>query len=161
MKRALLALLLLVVAQPLAGCSGAKDDDARYKADLREATNQARAKLPYFWAHYDAPEVDEYDFSLKIAIPRKDGKPGTEDTWVESLVRREPSGYAGDLMVDPQFLGDLKRGAVINFEDRQILDWAFLRGEELIGHYTTRVMLPRMPAEQAEGLKSMFGENPK
>src|SRR5436190_23939769 len=145
----------------LAACSGATDDDAQYKRDLAHATDQARAKLPYFWAHYDAPEVDEYDFSLKVAIPRKDGKPGTEDTWVESLSRRDNTHFVGDLMVDPQFLGDLKRGAVIEFNDSQILDWAFLRGEELIGHYTTRVMLPRMPAEQAEGLKSMFGENPK
>ena len=50
---------------------------------------------------------------------------------------------------------------IIDSTERQVLDWAFLRGEELIGHYTTRVMLPRMDAEQAEGLRSMFGENPK
>jgi len=162
MKRFLLPLLLiLAAASPLSACSGATDEAAQYKRDLAHATDQARAKLPWFWEHYDAPEVDEYDFSVKVAIPRRDGKPGTEDTWVESLVRREPSGYAGDLMVDPLYLGDLKRGAIINFEDRQILDWAFLRGEELLGHYTTRVMLPHMPPEQAEGLKSMFGENPK
>jgi uncharacterized protein YegJ (DUF2314 family) len=157
MKR-LFAILALAV---LAACSGAKDEDAQYKADLAHATDQARGKLPYFWQHYDTPEVDEYDFSLKLAIPRKDGQPGNEDAWVENISRREANHYAGDLMVDPKFLGDLKRGAVIEFEDKQILDWAFLRGEELIGHYTTRVMLPHMPAEQAEGLKSMFGENPK
>jgi uncharacterized protein YegJ (DUF2314 family) len=154
--------LLLAAALLLSACSGATDDDAEYKRDLSAATEQARAKLAYFWEHYDAPEVDEYDFSLKVAFPRKDGQSGTEDAWVENLARGPgASQLSGELMTDPAFLGELKRGALMSFEEKQVIDWAFLRGEELIGHYTTRVMLPRMPAEQAEGLKSMFGENPK
>ena len=63
-------------------------------------------------------------------------------------------------MVDPLYLGDLREGAIVEFDESQIVDWTFLRGEEAIGHYTTRVMLPRLPADQAEGLRSMFGENP-
>jgi uncharacterized protein YegJ (DUF2314 family) len=153
----LLAILALAV---LSACSGATDDEAQYKRELAQATDQARGKLTYFWDHFDAPEVDEYDFSLKVAIPRKDGG-GTEDAWVENIARRDQDNYAGDLMVDPKSLGDLKRGAVIEFTDKQILDWGFLRGEELIGHYTTRVMLPTMPVQQAEDLKSVLGENPK
>ena len=154
--------LLLAAALLLSACSCANDHDAQSKRDLSTATDQARAKLAYFWEHYDAPEVDEYDFALKVAFPRKDGQSGTEDAWVEKLARGPGQGeLSGELMTDPAFLGELKRGALMTFEEKQVLDWAFLRGEELIGHYTTRVMLPRMPAEQAEGLKSMFGENPK
>ncbi len=151
--------MLSAAALLLAACSGGDDEDARYQRDLAAATDQARAKLGYFWEHFEAPEVDEYDFSLKVAMPRRDGQTGNEDVWVENLASGDK--LVGELMVDPKYLGDVKEGAIVEFTDPMILDWAFLRGEELVGHYTTRVMLPRMPVEQAEGLKSMFGENPK
>jgi hypothetical protein len=76
------------------------------------------------------------------------------------LAKAGDDKLVGELMVDPQFLGDLKEGAIIEFTEKDVVDWAFLRGEELIGHYTTRVSLPRMDPVQAEGLRSMFGENP-
>jgi uncharacterized protein YegJ (DUF2314 family) len=154
--------LALAAALFLAACSGGTDEDVQYKRDLSAASQQARAKLSYFWEHYDAQAADEYDFALKVAFPRKDGQSGTEDAWVEKLARGPGANdLSGELMVDPLYLGDLKRGALMNFEERQVLDWAFLRGEELLGHYTTRVMLLKMPVEQAEGLKSILGENPK
>jgi uncharacterized protein YegJ (DUF2314 family) len=152
--------LLLIFALFAAACSGAEDAETKYQKELAAATEQARAKLPYFWEHFEAPEIDEYDFSLKVALPRRDGQQGSEDAWVESLARGDEA-LQGELMVDPKYLGELREGAIVNFEEGQIVDWAFLRGEELIGHYTTRVMLPRMDAEQAEGLRSIFGENPK
>ena len=105
------------------------------------------------------PKSTSTTFTLKVALPRRDGKEGTEEVWVENVARGD-SYLDGELMVDPEFLGPLREGAIVEFSEAQVIDWAFLRGEELIGHYTTRVMLPRMPQEQAEGLRSMFGENP-
>lgn len=163
MRFILSAAALLLAASPLAACSGADSEaaaEAKYQKDLAAASGQARGKLPYFWEHFEAPEVDEYDFSLKVAFPRRDGQEGTEDAWVENIAR-DAGAIKGELMVDPKYLGELRGGAIMDFSEEQVVDWSFLRGEELIGHYTTRVMLPRMPAEQAEGLRSMFGENPK
>jgi uncharacterized protein YegJ (DUF2314 family) len=152
--------LLITAALVLAACSGGdSNSEAKFQKELVAATEHARARLPWYWEHFEAPEVDEYDFSLKVAIPRRDGQPGDEDAWVEKIARSEDK-IVGELMVDPKYLGDLKSGSIVEFQEKQIVDWAFLRGEELIGHYTTRVMLPRMDPEQAEGLKSMFGENP-
>ena len=154
---------ILAAAVLAAACSGAADDgsaETKYRKELAAATEQARGKLPYFWEHFEAPEVDEYDFSLKVAFPRRDGQEGTEDAWVENIAR-DVATIKGELMVDPKYLGELRGGAIMDFSEKQIVDWSFLRGEELIGHYTTRVMLPTMPEEQAEGLRSMFGENPK
>jgi uncharacterized protein YegJ (DUF2314 family) len=94
-----------------------------------------------------------------VAIPRRDGVAGVEEVWVENIAR-SPDKVVGELMVAPQYLGDLKEGAIVEFSEEQVVDWAFLRGEELIGHYTTRISLPRMDPEQAEALRSMFGENP-
>lgn len=150
---------MLAVSLFLAACSGAEDDNVKFQKELVAATEQAREKLPWFWEHFDAPEVDEYDFSLRVAMTRRDGEPGNEDVWVENLARGDDK-LVGELMVDSKYLGGLKEGAIIEFSENQVVDWAFLRGEELIGHYTTRVSLPRMDPEQAEGLRSIFGENP-
>ena len=155
--------LLLVLAVLASACSGGDDPaavEAKYQKDLAAASQQAREKLPYFWEHFDTPEAEEYDFSLKVAFPRQDGHDGVEEAWVENIAR-SPDKLTGELMVDPKYLGSLREGAIMEFSDKQIVDWAFLQGEKLIGHYTTRVMLPRMPEDQAEGLRSMFGENPK
>lgn len=154
-----LAVAFAFLAAACSGEAGRNSDEAQHEKDLAAATEQARLQLPYFWEHFEIPEIDEYDFSLKVALPRRDGQEGTEDAWVENIARGDET-LQGELMVDPKYLGELREGAIVDFEEGQIVDWAFLRGEELIGHYTTRVMLPRMDPEQAEGLRSMFGENP-
>jgi uncharacterized protein YegJ (DUF2314 family) len=151
-------IVLLAAAVMLAACSG-DSEEARFQKDLAAATEEARGKLAYYWEHFEAPEVDEYDFSLKVALPRRDGEQGNEEVWVENIARDDEK-LIGELMVDPLYLGNLREGAIVDFTEGQVVDWAFLRGEELIGHYTTRVSLPRMDPEQAEGLRSMFGENP-
>lgn len=151
-------IVLLASALVLAACSG-QSEDARYEAELAAAAEQARSKLDYYWEHFEAPQIDEYDFTLKVALPRRDGEPGNEEVWVENIARDDDK-LIGELMVDPLHLGELREGAIVEFREEQVVDWAFLRGEELIGHYTTRVSLPRMDPEQAEGLRSMFGENP-
>ena len=61
----------------LAACSGGDDPaaaEAKYQKDIVAASDQARGKLAYFWEHFEAPQVDEYDFSLKVAFPRRDGQ---------------------------------------------------------------------------------------
>jgi uncharacterized protein YegJ (DUF2314 family) len=157
MRLLLASIALLVAAAP--ACSGATDEETKYQRDLAAATEEARSRLPWFWEHFEAPEAHEYDFALKVAIPRRDGEPGVEEAWVENIARG-PEKIVGELMVDPAYLGDLREGSIVEFEESQIVDWTFLRGEEALGHYTTRVMLPRLPPDQAEGLRSMFGENP-
>lgn len=151
-------IILLAAALLLAACSG-DSEEALFQKDLAAATEQARSKLDWFWEHFEAPEIDEYDFTLKVALPRRDGQPGAEDVWVENIARGDDK-LVGELMIDPEYLGELREGAIVEFTEDQVVDWAFLRGEELIGHYTTRVSLPRMDPQQAEGLRSMFGENP-
>lgn len=144
----------------LAACSGESDDpDAEFRKDLSAATQQARAKLPVFWEHFAAPEVDEYDFSLKAAIPRRDGQAGAEDVWLENIARSD-SRIVGELSVNPRYLGELRAGAIVEFQQSQIVDWAFMRGNSLLGHYTTRVLLPRLDSQQAEWLRPLLSGTP-
>ncbi len=145
----------------LAACSAAADDpDAQYVRDMVAAKDKARASLALFWEHFAEPAPDEYDFSLKTALPRRDGRPGVEETWVEN-VARAPDKILGELAGQPRFLGDLKKGAIVEFQNDQVIDWAFMRGDRLLGHYTTRVTLPRMDSMQAEWLRPLLSDQPE
>lgn len=152
--------LFLACLIALAACSGEGDDpDAAFNKDLSAAAQQARAKLPFFWEHFVAPEADEYDFSLKASISRRDGQPGAEDVWLENIARSD-SKVVGELSVDPRYLGALRAGAIVEFQQSQIVDWAFMRGNALLGHYTTRVLLPRLDPQQAEWLRPLLSGTP-
>ena len=144
----------------LAACSGQVDDpEGAYQRELAAAKDAARASLSVFWDRFALPDAGDYDFSLKAAFPRRDGQPGVEEAWVEN-VARAPDRIVGELSVQPRFLGDLKEHAIVDFQENQIVDWAFMSGDQLFGHYTTRVMLPQMDAVQAEWLRPLLSETP-
>jgi uncharacterized protein YegJ (DUF2314 family) len=155
-----IAFTLALFAAACSPPAGGGPEDARLKSELAAATEAARGKLAYFWEHFEAPEVDEYDFVLKAVLPRGDGEAGEEQVWVENIARDADAVY-GDLSVTPQFQPGLVRGDPVTFPETAILDWAFFRGEELIGHYTTRVLLQIMPPDEAEIMRALFGDNPE
>jgi uncharacterized protein YegJ (DUF2314 family) len=156
--------LLFAAGLLLAACSQQSDPEAAreaaYQKALSAAAGQARAHLAYFWTHEQAPAETEYDFRLKVALPRKDGQPGKAQSWVET-VARDGDKLSGQLAAETPELAGVKKGDVVEFSEPQVVDWAFFAGEKLYGHYTTRVMLPKLPPEQADAMRSMFGDNPK
>lgn len=156
----LLACLILL----LAACSGGETDgsaldEPRLRAELADASVRARAKLPYFWEHFLAPQADEFDFSLKAAIPRRDGQPGSEEIWLGNIAKA-PDKVIGELLTTPRYLGPVAKGAVVTFTEGQIVDWAFWRGDKLLGHYTTRVLLPRLDQLQQDFLRPLLQASP-
>lgn len=145
----------------LAACSAASgDSEAQFQHDLAAAKDKARASLGVFWEHFAEPEEGEYDFSLKAALPRRDGQTGVEEAWVQNIARA-PDKIVGELTGQPRFLGDVKKGAIVAFQNDQIVDWAFMRGDRLLGHYTTRVMLPRMDSTQSEWMRPLLSDTPE
>ena len=145
----------------LAACGGeAADPEAEFQRDLAAARDQARASLSFFWERFADPGDAEYDFSLKAAFPRRDGQPGEEEAWVQ-YIARAPDKIVGELASAPRFLGGLKKGAIMSFQESQVVDWAFFQGEKLLGHYTTRVMLPRLDSTQADVLREVLSSDPK
>lgn len=154
--RAAAAAILLA----LAACSGEPaDPDAEHARELASAKDQARGSLSFFWSRFAEPEDGDYDFSLKAALPRLDGQPGVEEAWLENIARA-PGHIVGELSTQPRYLGDLKEGAIVQFQEGQIVDWAFFAGEKLLGHYTTRVMLPVMDSMQQDWLRAVLSESP-
>jgi uncharacterized protein YegJ (DUF2314 family) len=155
---------LLPLALLLAACSGGEADgpaaeEAKFQDDLSEASNKARAQIPYFWEHFLAPQAGEFDFSLKAAIPRRDGQPGAEDVWLDNIAKA-PDKIVGELSIAPRYLGPLATGAIVEFQENQIVDWAFWRGDRLLGHYTTRILLPRLDPLQQDFMRPLFEASP-
>jgi len=148
---------VLSVALLLAACSGG-GEDAAFRKKMLEAISQAQAGFDGFWQHHQTPAENEYDFRVKIDLPGE--VPPTAEgggLWLEEVIQLD-DGYSGLASAPAETIG---QGDPVSFARKDVRDWSFVRGEELIGHYTTRVMLPRLPPEQADALKSMFGENPE
>jgi uncharacterized protein YegJ (DUF2314 family) len=144
----------------------AEREDAAFEAELKTAAAQARAHLPFFWERkreYDAiggNDASEYGFMLRIAMDRRDGVRGVERIWVDAVGDGGAGKLSGFVATPPHHLGDLRRDDRIEFTERQIIDWSFVQGRGLLGHYTTRVELPRMDLEQAGNLRAALLENP-
>lgn len=159
MRTLLLPLALLFTACSGGEAEGPAADEAKFQSDLASATAKARDKLPYFWEHFLAPQVDEFDFSVKAAIPRRDGQSGGEDVWLDNIAKA-PDKIIGELSVAPRYLGGLEKGAIVEFQENQIVDWAFWRGDKLFGHYTTRILLPRLDQLQQDFMRPLFEDSP-
>jgi uncharacterized protein YegJ (DUF2314 family) len=145
----------------IAACTAEPADlEVEFERDLASAREQARGALSFFWERFADPGDGEYDFSLKAAFPRRDGQPGNEEAWVQ-YIARAPDKIVGQLASAPRHLGDLKKGAIMEFQESQVVDWAFFQGEKLLGHYTTRVMLPRLDTTQADIMREVLSADPK
>ncbi len=145
----------------IAACAAeSADPEAEFQRDLAAARDQARGSLSFFWERFAEPGEGEYDFSLKAAFPRRDGQSGVEEAWVQ-YVARAPDKIVGELASAPRYLGGLKKGAIMEFQESQVVDWAFFQGDKLLGHYTTRVMLPRLDTMQADVLREVLSSDPK
>lgn len=126
-------------------------------AAMAVAIQTARAKLPYFWDAMAAGEPGDGLFTLKVGFATSDG--GQEFIWVSDLARNGEA-VTGRIANEPVDIPGVRLGQEVTFGEGRIIDWGFSRGGLLIGHYTTRALLTRMPADQAAGIEAMLGEAP-
>ena len=57
-----------------------------------------------------------------------------------------------------EIVRSVKLGDRIPIPDADITDWMYRRDGKMHGSYTTRVLMKRMPAAEAEKLKPMLAE---
>ncbi|MES2444408.1 MAG: DUF2314 domain-containing protein [Pseudomonadota bacterium] len=120
--------------------------------EMNAAKAKGRATLPVFFGHVRAPGPDESGFMIKYdLIPEA----GVEYIWAEVI------SHKGDVTVarlsnvpdDKRF----KIGQQVTVRDAEIIDWGYMKGPVMQGHYTTRVMLPHLPAGEAAAIRKAFG----
>ncbi len=120
--------------------------------EMNAAIDKARASLDGFWKSYETPASGESDFALKVAIT---GNGSTEHFWL-TRIERKGDKISGLVSNQPQSVKTVKMGQRYEFTGDMISDWTFKRNGKLVGNETMRVLLPRMPEEQAAIYRDMY-----
>jgi uncharacterized protein YegJ (DUF2314 family) len=96
------------------------------------------------------------DFTLKVPLPYAGGR---ELIWMGD-VRVEGDEFTGRIANAPVHQRVIREGSPHRVKQTEIVDWYFMRDGKMHGSYTTRVMLKRMPPEQAERLRAILAPLP-
>jgi uncharacterized protein YegJ (DUF2314 family) len=128
-------------------------DVPRADAEMNAAIAHARETLPTFWASYDAPKQTEYGHCLKVRFA---GDGYVEHIWMADVEKLPDGTYSGRFSNDPNDLPGKKMLDEAEFEQASITDWMFMRNGKIVGGETIRVVLKRMPKEDADLLRADF-----
>jgi uncharacterized protein YegJ (DUF2314 family) len=114
--------------------------------EIAEAIHMARDSLPGFWARLQNPASDEEGFALKVAFPNVENS--FEHIW---LIEIERSGgrISGVVNNTPATVPSLRDGSRVEIDPARISDWLYLRSSKMVGNYTLRALLKRLPPEDA------------
>lgn len=161
LKRLLLVGVLL--ALPMASQAGdlvvsfAPDDPA-----MNTAIHQARGTLTVFWANaLDPRGKSQANASLKVAFPINVPGSSNEIIWVSDFSRKSEGRYVGYLANEPNYMPNKHVGSKVRFTADQIRDWAYTDANgKLFGNYTTRVLVKRLPQNQAEPILDRLSKSP-
>jgi uncharacterized protein YegJ (DUF2314 family) len=119
---------------------------------MERAKAEGRKTLPQFLARWARPARDETDFMVKFDLtPQADA----EFIWAADI-RRENGDLTGTLLdtpIAPQF----REGQRVAIPENLIIDWAYFKGSVMQGNVTTRVLLDRLPAEDAAMIRKSYG----
>ncbi|MDF7777661.1 DUF2314 domain-containing protein [Sphingomonas sp. AOB5] len=168
MRISVLALAALIFALPPAahaqkagepakagGVEKPRDDVMMFSEDdpeMNAAIARARAEVPDFLLHLITPRANKWRFMVKYDLDPGDA---AEYIWAE-IVSREPGGVTATLSNVPMLAG-FKQGQTVTIRDEQIVDWSYVRDGVMQGNYTTRVILDRMPAAEADPIRRNLG----
>ena len=117
---------------------------------MAAAVARARAELPEFYRRLARPGADERNFAVKFDLA------GTgEMIWAGSLQRENGrlSGTLSNVPIHP----DYRQGQRLDIPESAIIDWGFVRGARMEGNHTTRVIIDRMPPDQAAEYRAALG----
>lgn len=160
-----LVLMLTLALSPLAAHAQQSGDPVinfgATDAEMNAAQDAARASLPRFLANaLDAEGFGLPGTGLKVAFP-VDNAGGVEVIWVTPFAYDGATGFAGLLANEPNAMDGLHVGDRVDFSLDMLRDWSFVDGKgTLYGNYTTRTMLPYLPADQAAGLAELLSPDP-
>lgn len=120
--------------------------------DMNAAIHKARESIGKFWKSYETPGAGETDHALKVAVA---GNGTTEHFWL-TRIKRDGEKFSGVISNQPQSVKTVKIGQRFQFTADMVSDWTFKRHGKLVGNETMRVLLPRMPEEQAVVYRQMY-----
>jgi uncharacterized protein YegJ (DUF2314 family) len=83
----------------------------------------------------------------------------SEAVWL-TRVSYSAGRFSGVVEVAPTVVKTVAQGQYLTVNQGQITDWYQLQGQQMIGNYTLRVMLPSLPPEQAAAMAKGLAPEP-
>ena len=119
---------------------------------MNAAKARAIASLPEFYARLARPAADETEFMIKFDIlPGEDA----EFVWAADL-DRSASPMTGVLLNQPEQTAH-RIGQRVPIAEADIIDWTYRKGRVMQGGFTNRVLLERMPPDEAAAFRNYLG----
>lgn len=118
--------------------------------EMNAAIAAARRTLPDFLKVVDKPPPDVRDVSFKFPLD------GWEHIWVTNVSRRG-NVLVGELDNEPVAKG-YRLGQHVEVPLEQVSDWSYRGADGVMrGHRTTRLLLARLPADEAAQIRAYMG----
>ncbi|MBZ9558930.1 MULTISPECIES: DUF2314 domain-containing protein [unclassified Modicisalibacter] len=125
----------------------------RNDVEMNKAIQKARESLDVFVERLKSPQDGDSNFTLKVAVTDEQG---TEHFWV-SDISLTSSGFEGVIANEAEVVKAVSLGQKVSFDADVVSDWSFEHNGVKQGAFTLRVLLERMPEEQAEYYKQVVG----
>jgi uncharacterized protein YegJ (DUF2314 family) len=120
--------------------------------EMNAAKARAVAELPAFYRALAAPSAGEGEFMVKFDIV-----PGEEVEFVwAGQLDRSSRPMEGILLNQPEEVSG-KPGDRVEIAESDIVDWTYRKDGVMQGGYTNRVLLGRMPADDAAAYRAYLG----
>ena len=115
---------------------------------LEAAKAEALATVPEFLRRLSLPGADTSTAAVKapLKVPG-----GTEHVWLTG-VRCEGDEFVGAVDNEPRGKTDVKSGDTVRVRQSEISDWKLIENGQLVGGFTIRYFVNRMPAKQRAAL---------
>jgi uncharacterized protein YegJ (DUF2314 family) len=119
--------------------------------EMNDAIAQAKVGVEDFIKIISAGDIETYS----VKAPVKDGE-AIEHFWLKE-VRYSNGMFTGKIDNDPGIVTTVKLGQEIKVSRDEITDWLYIRGGKMEGNYTLRVLIKRMPPDDAAQIKKQLG----
>jgi uncharacterized protein YegJ (DUF2314 family) len=111
--------------------------------EMEQAIANARATLPNVIERFIAGELQAFTVKVRVS----DGQ-NSEHFWL-SNTEYNNGVFVGTIEAQAQRVSGITEGQVYEAPIEAVTDWMHLRGGQMHGNYTLRVLLPKMPQEEA------------
>ena len=157
----LLGLLLAIGGQPVVAAAdlaaGSGETEPIYNvhaddAEMNGAKARAIASLPEFYQRLAAPAAGEGEFMIKFDI-----LPGDEAEFVWATDLDRSTVPMTGILINQPIYTDHQLGQRVPIAEGDIIDWTYRRGAVMQGGFTNRVLLQRMPPDEAAAFRAYLG----
>jgi uncharacterized protein YegJ (DUF2314 family) len=124
---------------------------------LIRARALARASFGDFWARVTKDRTGMDAVSVKVSIPY--GR-GVEHLWMTGCKTHTSEMFECAVSNEPEHV-KLRLGVRYRFHADAISDWMYRQDGKIHGGYSIRALLPTMPTDQAEVMRTMLAPLPK